>query len=152
MSDPRPDEDISPKTPGPGAVLRQRRQARGQSLEAVHQATRIPRAFLQALEEDRYSDLPAPVYARGFLKSYCDHLDVDAAPLWRQVEAALAPEPAQTPPERRRQKKRAGGPPLVQLRLTAPSVVPLMLVGGLVAAGVVSWGVIHLLRRPARRA
>ena len=75
-----------------GAVLRAARLKRGLSLEAVAQQTRISKRFLEALEEDRFDEFPAFVYMRGFLKGYCEHLDVPFAELWAQIQPAAAPE------------------------------------------------------------
>lgn len=61
-----------------GSRLRQRREARGLSLDAVTRATRLTRTVLLALEEDRFHDLAAPVYVRGFLRLYARHLELDA--------------------------------------------------------------------------
>jgi len=86
---------VEPKDEGPGkdagSILKQRRLLRGQSLETVHQHTRIPKKFLQALEDSAFDVFPAPVYLRGFLKNYCDFLDIEFEPLWAQV----TPKPAQ---------------------------------------------------------
>ncbi|MBI3296887.1 MAG: DUF4115 domain-containing protein [Elusimicrobia bacterium] len=129
-----------PPPPSVGASLRQRRQMRGQSLEAVHQSTRIPRGLLQALEEDRFSDFPAPVYLRSFLKTYCEHLELEFEPLWRRA----MPEPRtedETPPKR----LATSGP---TLPLTTGSMAPFLVVGGLLAAGIVVWGVTRLTQAP----
>ena len=75
-----------------GAVLRAARLKRGLSLEAVAQQTRISKRFLEALEEDRFDEFPAFVYMRGFLKGYCEHLDVPFAELWAQIQPAAPPE------------------------------------------------------------
>lgn len=80
-----------------GAVLRAARLKRGLSLEAVAQQTRISKRFLQALEEDRFDEFPAFVYMRGFMKSYCEHLDVPFAELWAQIQPASAPETPAAP-------------------------------------------------------
>jgi cytoskeletal protein RodZ len=47
------------------------------SLDAVSRATRLTRTVLTALESDRFEALPAPVYVRGFLRIYAQHLDLD---------------------------------------------------------------------------
>jgi hypothetical protein len=57
--------------------LSQARQARGLSLDDAERSTRIAKKFLVALEAHDYSIFPAPVYARGFLRSYCRYLGVD---------------------------------------------------------------------------
>jgi cytoskeleton protein RodZ len=84
-----------------GAVLRAARLKRGQSLEAVAQQTRIPKRYLEALENDRLDEFPAFVYMRGFLKGYCEHLDVSFDELWAKIQPAdaqaSAPAPAPAP-------------------------------------------------------
>ena len=54
-----------------GALLRQAREAMGSSLEDLARATRVTPRYIVALEEGRLQDLPAPVFVRGFLRSYC---------------------------------------------------------------------------------
>jgi cytoskeleton protein RodZ len=142
MSDkPREKKAEKPETPAPaavptvGALLRQRRQMRGQSLEAVHQATRIPRQLLQAIEEDRHGDFAAPVYLHGFLKSYCEHLELDYLPLWQRI--APSDKPASE------EEGEDSGPDFSHL--ASPSVMPLLVLGGLLAVGVAAWGVSRVL-------
>jgi len=64
-----------------GQILQRARLARGTTLEDAERVTRIPRKYLEALEEERYTILPAPVYARGFLRSYAGYLGLDPAQL-----------------------------------------------------------------------
>lgn len=78
-----------------GPILRAARLKRGQSLEAVAQQTRISKRFLEALEENRFEQFPAVVYLRGFLKSYCEHLDVNFEEIWGMLNSAA---PEATPP------------------------------------------------------
>ncbi len=79
-----------------GGALRAARLKRGQSLEAVAQQSRISKRYLEALENDRFDEFPAFVYMRGFLKGYCEHLDVNFDEIWAKIEA---PAPStQTPP------------------------------------------------------
>ncbi len=83
-----------------GPVLRAARLKRGQSLEVVAQQTRISKRFLEALEENRFEQFPAVVYLRGFLKGYCEHLDVNFDEIWAilNVEPAAANAPAADAP------------------------------------------------------
>lgn len=67
-----------PETGFSGALLRERREARGLSLDEAVEATRIRRSFLAAMEEDRFGDLPGDVYVVGFLRSYAGFLGLDA--------------------------------------------------------------------------
>ena len=67
--------------------LAQARLARGLTLEDAERSTRISRKFLVALEEHNYSVFPAPIYARGFLRTYCRYLGVDPEPQLAELPA-----------------------------------------------------------------
>jgi cytoskeleton protein RodZ len=56
---------------GLGALLRECRETKGLSLEDLSRDTRISLRLLLALEEDRFEDLPAPIFVRGFIRAYC---------------------------------------------------------------------------------
>jgi cytoskeleton protein RodZ len=80
-----------------GQRLRQRREARGWSHEAVTRATRLTRTVLVSLEDDRFGDIAAPVYVRGFLRIYAQVLELDPDPLLEAYEQQItvqAEEPA----------------------------------------------------------
>ena len=65
-------------SPSPlGETLRRARSAKGITLEDAERVTRIPRKYLEALELENFGILPAPVYARGFLRSYAGYLGLD---------------------------------------------------------------------------
>ncbi len=64
-----------------GDTLQRARQARGITIEDAARATRIPRRYLEALEQENFTILPAPVYARGFLRSYSGYLGLDPGEL-----------------------------------------------------------------------
>jgi len=49
-------------------VLRRIRVARGIELDEVATFTKINETYLQYIEANRYVDLPARVYVRGFLR------------------------------------------------------------------------------------
>jgi len=73
-----------------GQRLKQRREARGATLEAVTRATRLTRTSLLALEGDRFEDIAAPVYVRGFLRLYCQYLDLDVEQVLEAYEQQVA--------------------------------------------------------------
>ncbi len=64
-----------------GETLRRARQTKGITVEDAERVTRIPKKYLEALEVENYNILPAPVYARGFLRSYAAYLGLDAQDL-----------------------------------------------------------------------
>ena len=69
-----------------GQQLRAAREARGLGIDDVAQGTRIRPAYVRALEEERFADLPAPVYVRGFLRNYATFLGLDAEELISTLE------------------------------------------------------------------
>ena len=66
---------------GIGEELRQARIRRGRSIAQAHQATRIARHYLEAMEEEDWRRMPAAPFARGFLSSYAQYLGLDPGPL-----------------------------------------------------------------------
>lgn len=60
-----------------GSLLVRAREARGLTIEDAERDTRISRRYLQALEAEQFDVIPAPVYARGFLRSYSQYLGID---------------------------------------------------------------------------
>jgi cytoskeletal protein RodZ len=83
-----------------GETLQRARQAKGITYEDAERVTRIPRKYLEALELENFSILPAPVYARGFLRSYAGYLGLNPNdllpffPVGHVEEPKLEPLPA----------------------------------------------------------
>ena len=71
-----------------GGILAEARQAKGVTLEQAASATRVRLHILTALEEDRSAELPAPVYARGYLRTYASYLEIDSERLLEAYEAS----------------------------------------------------------------
>lgn len=80
-----------------GETLQRARQARGITVDDAERATRIPRRYLEALEQENFSILPAPVYARGFLRSYSGYLGLDPASLLPFFPVGHVDEPKMEP-------------------------------------------------------
>ncbi|MDI6799269.1 MAG: DUF4115 domain-containing protein [Actinomycetota bacterium] len=60
-----------------GQIFRNRRQSLNLSLKDIEKSTKIRVRYLQAIENDDYSVLPGPVYARGFIRVYARTLGID---------------------------------------------------------------------------
>jgi cytoskeleton protein RodZ len=60
-----------------GQLLRETRESQGSDLNRVATALRIRAAYLEAIEEGRYDNLPGAVYALGFVRTYAIHLGLD---------------------------------------------------------------------------
>ena len=71
--------EIGPDTEFTGPLLRKIRESQGLELADISAKTRIARAHLSALEEERFDELPALVYTRGFLVEFAKQLHLDPA-------------------------------------------------------------------------
>ena len=88
------------ETLGIGASLREERVRRGLTLDAVETDTRIRGRYLEAIEDERWDELPAEAYAKGFLRTYASYLELDPQQFLaafrrarREVEEPIAPLP-----------------------------------------------------------
>ncbi len=66
-----------------GNTLSRARRARAITLEDVERDTHVSRRYLEALENEDFSIFPAPVYARGFLRTYSRYLGLNPDELMR---------------------------------------------------------------------
>lgn len=60
-----------------GQFLAETRESRGFSIEQVASETKISARILKSIEADRYHDLPAKAFVRGFINSYAKLLHID---------------------------------------------------------------------------
>jgi cytoskeletal protein RodZ len=66
-------------------MLKEGRQRAGLSLKEVAERTCIRRAYLEALEADRYDLLPGEVYVQGFARLHAKAVGLDEEPLLEQI-------------------------------------------------------------------
>ena len=71
----------APKPKTAGQWLKAVRQERGLHIAALAAMLKVPQAKLEALEADRYADLPDATFARALAKAVCRTLKVDATPV-----------------------------------------------------------------------
>jgi cytoskeletal protein RodZ len=76
--------------PSVGEQLRQAREAQKLQVHEVVDVTHIRGDHLRALEEGNYSVFSAPVYIRGFVRSYSTLLKLDTEKLLEQLGQELA--------------------------------------------------------------
>jgi cytoskeletal protein RodZ len=60
-----------------GARLRRSRLRRGIDLDEMSSVTKINPTYLRFIEEERFSELPAQVYVRGFVTAYASCVGLD---------------------------------------------------------------------------
>jgi curved DNA-binding protein CbpA len=80
-----------------GAWLRRSRLRCGVEIDQIAAITKISPTYLRFLEEERFEDLPAPVYVRGFVGAYarCIGLDPErvVSGYMKRLEGAPGSEP-----------------------------------------------------------
>jgi cytoskeleton protein RodZ len=60
-----------------GDWLRRQREMREISLRDIADRTKISLRYLQAMEDDRFDLLPAPIFAKGFLREYARYVGLN---------------------------------------------------------------------------
>jgi len=85
--------------PHPGALLREARERHGASAKDVASALRLDVSVIEAIEDGRHDDLPAPAYVRGYVRSYAQLLRIDADKVTARFMALGGDHPA--PPKKR---------------------------------------------------
>jgi len=77
-SQPRPWEQQGDEDPVSfGVWLRQQREARDIGLQEIAASSKVGIRVLEAFEQDRFDRLPAPVFARGFLREYAKYVGLN---------------------------------------------------------------------------
>jgi len=87
MSDTPADAPMPPATSA-GALLRQARQAQGMHIAVLATAIKVTPRKLEALENDRFDELPDATFTRALAQTVCRTLKIDPAPV-----LALLPRP-----------------------------------------------------------
>lgn len=78
------------ESPGPGALLRQAREARGMSLAEAAASLKMSPRQIEAVEAEDYSRLSGATFIRGFIRNYAKLLKIDAAQVIAALEARTA--------------------------------------------------------------
>jgi cytoskeleton protein RodZ len=116
-----------------GTYLRSLREAKGGSLEEMARSTRVGVRHLEALESDRLSELPAPVFVRGFIRAYCSFLNEPpdtALARYRELLGERESVDAGAPPTRPATSW-SSSPVLISLALLAVFGVGLLAINGI---------------------
>ena len=73
-----------------GAMLRAAREKRGVHIAALAAAIKVPQRKLEALEADRYDELPDLTFTRALAQSVCRHLKIDLQPVLDRLPQTVA--------------------------------------------------------------
>ena len=88
------------------SLLKNTREAKGLTLDIVHEATKIPLDVLKAIEEGYSVRMLTPFYYRGFLKIYAEFLGLDPVEVLSRYEVQQ-PKSVAAPPSRFYHSKRS---------------------------------------------
>jgi cytoskeleton protein RodZ len=88
-----------------GTWLRRQREARQISLREVADRTKISLRYLQAMEDDRFEVLPAPVFAKGFLREYARYVGLSPDEVVNHYLSVQQPQPSEEGGEGRRERR-----------------------------------------------
>jgi cytoskeletal protein RodZ len=119
--------------------LREAREAHGLSIYQVADITKIRTDHIRALEEGRFDAFAAPVYVRGFIRTYARLLRLDTDEISAALDSELQQDPRLVEPSSL--ETRSSGVVdflMLQLsrinwRIALPLIVVLLLAGGGVA-------------------
>jgi cytoskeleton protein RodZ len=81
----------------PGEILRQAREARGESIADLVHTLKLSQQQLEAIESGRFNALPGPTFVRGFVRNYARHLGLDPVPLLASLEGGVPEATVLTP-------------------------------------------------------
>lgn len=79
--------------PSAGAMLRAARERRGMHIAALAAAIKVPQRKLEALEADRYDELPDMTFTRALAQSVCRTLKVDMQPVLDRLPQTTVASP-----------------------------------------------------------
>lgn len=109
------DQNVVDFAESPGRRLRVQRQSRGLALERVAAQLHLRPEIIEALEQDRFDDLPGPVFVTGYLRNYARLLGLDPTPLLAAYQSHHADRPVDrfVPPTVTRPVTGSGGTSLL---------------------------------------
>jgi hypothetical protein len=84
-----------------GEKLCNARLARKQSASDVATATRMKTQVVEAIEKEDFRRIPAPIYAKGFIRIYAEHVGLDPEPLVNEYMERFAGNAAGRPGAKR---------------------------------------------------
>jgi cytoskeleton protein RodZ len=87
------DAAAAASAPSAGAMLRAARERRGMHIAALAAAIKVPQRKLEALEADRYDELPDMTFTRALAQSVCRTLKVDVQPVLDRLPQTTVASP-----------------------------------------------------------
>jgi len=89
-----------------GGRLRRARLRRGIGIERIAKVTKVNSRYLRCIEEERFDELPAAVYVRGFVTAYARCIGLDPTRVTSGYMERVAAARPEARPGRLRQRRR----------------------------------------------
>ena len=103
-------EAVPTETGSFGDWLRRQREMREINLRDIAERTKISLRYLQAMEADRFDLLPAPIFAKGFLREYARYVGLSPDEVVNHYLAVQQPQDSEDPKEDTKVRMRAKPP------------------------------------------
>lgn len=137
-----------------GSILRETRMRARIDLSQVEDDTKIRAKYLRAMENEEWTLLPGNVFARSFLRTYAEYLQIDPRPLLDELQlrtdsraeaqrahsrgrGGSGKRPPKRSPARHTQRQRARMSPLMSPPILIGAVL-VLIVAALAAIGILS--------------
>lgn len=130
-----------------GSTLSRMRREQGKTMAEAEVSTKIMGRMLSALENERWDELPAPVYVKGYIQNYASFLGVDPLPLLEEYarDTGARPERVERVPLQRI-PERTVVPHRLDLH-AIPRRAWMALVAAVLVVALFAWGISALLSR-----
>ncbi len=130
------DENNNPDTQevnqsSPGTMLRTAREAREMTIKHIASQLRLRKDVIEDLEHDRFERLPAPIFVRGYIRSYAALVGLDPA----YVNASYEQYSDHTEQEIDFSRSTTKG----SAKLRRQNIVPFVIAGLVITLGVILW-------------
>lgn len=98
-----------------GEILRRERLRRRLDLEGVSRQLKIPPRLLEAIEDERFDQLPGGVFAKSFVRQYARMLGLDEEEILDELQRVLEPPPPEPDPELESLRSAPVSPPRMEV-------------------------------------
>ena len=109
-----------------GEKFKKRREERGLFIEQIARDTNISKKYIEAIENENFSDMPGEAYLLGFLRSYAEYLDIDPEEIiaiYKNTKIQEQPVPEELIPKKKT--------PLSKTVIIASAVLAVLVIGSL---------------------
>ncbi|WP_459500282.1 helix-turn-helix domain-containing protein [Bacillus sp. C1] len=128
-----------------GQKLKEAREAKGLSIDQLHEVTKIQKRYLVTIEEGDYSVLPGAFYARAFIKQYADAVGLNGEELLVEYQSVIPQSESHDVPQVSKSQKTQETMQKATSHPIADHMPKILIALLIIAFGVVIWFVVQWL-------